>query len=107
MTAIIRVIFAAALVIAGWIYPRAVFACLGMACVSLVGFIVWHCTEQSRERAHVNYARRISTRPRAASEWADDDWPPEPDRPVRDDIVPRPGRRMVALIDDREDAPRC
>lgn len=77
------------------------FVPLGGLVVSLFTFICWHVFGPERERAHTRYVSRRSTRPRPASAWAVDDSPIAPPvLPTRPDIVPRPGRRMVALLDD-------
>lgn len=82
-------------------YAVLFFAALISTVVLLLGFICWHLFEPERTRAHVRYTSRANTRPRPASAWQIDDSPIAPPvLPTRTDISPRPGRRMVALLDE-------
>jgi hypothetical protein len=77
------------------------FGALIAAVLTLLGFIGWHLFEPERTRAHTRYTTRARTRPRPASRWQIDERPiAPPTLPTRPDIVARPGRRMVALLDE-------
>lgn len=81
-------------------YAWAVFAALGSAATAITGFAVWHLLSPARERAHLRYRQRVAARPKPASQWQHTEPAPEPVTPVRDDLLAKPGRRMVALLDE-------
>jgi len=84
-------------------YAGLVFALLLLGVLIFAGIIAWYVMSPARTRAHVKYRRRIANRPRPASEWdKPDELPPLIEPRPRADIVARPGRRMVALLDPDE-----
>jgi len=64
----------------------------------LTVFIAVPLSEPARNRIRRRHRDRLLNRPRPADQWPDAEPEPVISAPVRTDIVPNPGRPMVALL---------
>ena len=85
----------------------AIVALFALAALALAGRACWSIFEPHRKQAVATHRARVRRRPRPMSQWSRHEPDPPPMvKPVRDDIQPTPGRRMVAIIPDEHEAPR-
>jgi len=84
-----------------------IVALFALAALTLIGRACWSLFEPHRTQAVAAHRARVRRGPRPASQWLNHEPDPPPMvKPVRDDIEPTPGRRMVAIIPDEQEAKR-